>query len=339
MSDLAALNKSAMVSSGASDFVELSRIHVLATHGNHSAIARLRSTSGRVLDLIGKGAVAVGATSDAGAAGILQNLSQAFLQSLGLFSAFDQILTAGGFLRVPLRTRVSVVTLAGNAYTVGEADAKPISRMSLAANEIQSWKTVGITVLTDELVRSISSVAAEFIGNELRRAVGYTADQAFTSLLIDSTGAPTVASAGSAAANFLSDLGNALEQISYGATSRLFLIVPPALNKRLLIMRDSGGWILADGAVGAGIRIVCSDALTDTAILLDASQVAAASGDVTVDQSRNSAIALDDNPTADGHLTSLFQANLVAARCERYFGAEVLRDDCLALITGVSVTS
>jgi HK97 family phage major capsid protein len=293
-----------------------------------------------VLGLLEKGAVAPGATTDTGASAVLQNLAQAFLQSLGLFSAFDTILNAGGFMRVPLRTRVSVVTLAGNAYMVSEGDAKPISRMSLAANEIQYWKGVDIVVLTDELVRSMGAGAADLIANELRRAVGRTTDDVFVNLLIESTGAASAASAGTTAANFLTDLGNALENISYGATSRLYLLVPPALNRRLLTMRDSGGWVLANGVVGTGIRVVCSDSLTDTAILLDATQVAAASGDITVDQSRHTSLMLDDNPTSGaGQLTSLFQNNLVAARAERYFGAEVLRDDCLALITGVSTTS
>jgi hypothetical protein len=222
---------------------------------------------------------------------------------------------------------------------VSEADAKPISRMSLAANEIQYWKTVGISVLTDELVRSISPAAAELIGNELRRAVGHTADQAFTELLSGTTGAPSTPSTGVAAAAFLADLRSALALISHGATARLYLIVPPALNDQLMLMRDSGGWVLANGVVGTGIRVVCSDAITDDAILLDASQIAAASDTLTVDQSRNSALALDDSTAEAGHLTSLFQNNLVAARAERYFGLEVLRDDCLCLITGVSTTA
>jgi hypothetical protein len=43
-----------------------------------------------VLDLIEKGAVSPMATTDAGANAVLQQLSSAFLQSLGLFSALTR---------------------------------------------------------------------------------------------------------------------------------------------------------------------------------------------------------------------------------------------------------
>jgi hypothetical protein len=61
--------------------------------------------------------------------------------------------------------------------------------------------------------------------------------------------------------------------------------VPPALNRRLITMRDNGGPIMVNGVVGSSIRVVASNALSDTAILLDSTQVAASTGDITVDQS------------------------------------------------------
>jgi HK97 family phage major capsid protein len=333
------LNRVKYLANGAADFIELTRIHLMATSGDHLGIARLRNTSTRVLDLLGKGAVAPMATTDPGANALLAQLAEAFLQSISLFSSFDTILNAGGFMRVPLRTRLFAVTLAGNAYMVSEADAKPVSKISLASSELQYWKTVGIAVLTDELVRSISSAAADFINNEIARAVGYTTDQAFTELLAATTGAPSTPSTGTTAANFLSDVEAALSLISFGATSRLYLIVPSALNRRLITMRDSGGYVVTGGAINSSIRVVCSDALTDSAIMVDASQIAAASDTLAVTNSRASALMLDDNPTSPPQLVSLFQNNLVAAKAERYVGCEVLREDCLCLITGVSTTA
>lgn len=324
----------------AADFVELTRIHLLAKSGDHSGIARLRSTSATVIDLLEKGAVAPMATTDPGANALLGKLSEAFQQSVGLFSAFQQISNAGGFKDVPLRCRIQSVTLAGSGYRVAEADLKPVSRLSLASNELQYWKSVAIAVLTAELVKSISSAAADFINNELGRAVGYATDQIFTELLTGTTGAPSTPSTGTDASAFLADLRAARRLISYGADAKLFLIVPPAFNGELGLMRDNGGWIMADSVIGNNIRVVCSDALAaDTAILLDSTQVAAASDALTFRNSNSTALMLDDNPTSPPHLVSLFQANLIAAKAERYFGCEVTRADCLCLITGISTTA
>ena len=173
------------------------------------------------------------ATTDPGANALLGKLSEAFVQSVGLFSAFQQILNAGGFRNTPLRTRIFAMTLAASGSTVSEADFKPVTKLSLANSELPYWKSVGIAVLTAELVKSISSAAADFINNELGRAVGYATDQVFTELLSGTTGAPSTPSTGIDAAAFLADLRAARRLISYGSDARLFLIVPPAFNGEL----------------------------------------------------------------------------------------------------------
>jgi hypothetical protein len=324
----------------AADYVELTRIHFLAklNQTSHWEIARTRNPSTRVLDLIEKGAVTVGATTDPGSVGILQNLAEAYLQSPGLFSSFDTILSAGGFLTVPLLTRVFSVTLTGTGHEVDENRLKPVTKLSLQQNQIVRWKSIGVVGVTQELLRSISSAAADFINNELSRAVGYITDQTFCSHLTGNTGTPSVVSAGPAAANFLTDLAAALALIGYGRTSKLFLIVPPVLGRRLLTLRDSGGWIMTDGRVGDGIQVVRTDALSNEAILLDSSQIAAASDGVVFNNTSEGAVITDDNPTAGAptKLTSAFMENMVFMKAERFFGCEVIRDNALCLITGIT---
>jgi hypothetical protein len=339
MSDLAALNRATYLSERAADFVELNRIHFMARGGNHLQIARARGSSGRVLDMVSKGAIAPGSTTDPNYTALLQQLAEAFLGSLGNFSSFDAILNSGGFLRVPrLRTRVAVVTLAASGYGVEEGNPKPISKLSLNLTEMQHRKAVGIFILTSELLRSVSPGAADFITNELRRAVGKTTDDAFVNSLIANTGAPSVPSTGTIAANFITDLGNALELISYGATSKLFLLVPPALNRRLITLRDSGGPIMVNGIVGTNVKTVCSDSLSDTAILLDSTQIAVSADEVTMDETDQASLEIDDAPTGT-LLRSMYQENATAIRATRPFACQVLRDDCLCLITGVSTTA
>jgi len=343
MEQIRELKREVFQSQRAADFIEHTRIHVLAKLENksHEWVAHHRShASSTVLDLIERGAVALGATTDPGALGILQNLAQAYLGSVGLFSGFQQIWDAGGtFLKVPLRSRVVSVTAAGSGHVVSEIHAKPITKLDLKADQTKYFKSVGIVALSNEVWRSISSAAANLISDELGRAVGYASDQAFIDVLTDSTGAPSTPSSGASAAAFVSDLQSARAQIHYGSTSKLFLIVPPGFYSRhLALMRDSGGWILTNDVI-QDISVVQSDVLTDTAILLDSTQIAAANEMTAVVTSDTADLQLDDNPTSGLHLTSLFMENMIAAKAERFISCEVLRDDALCLLTGVAATA
>jgi Phage capsid family len=94
-------------------------------------------------------------------------------------------------------------------------------------------------------------------------------------------------------------------------------------------MTVSGGTI-------AGIKVVVSNAATD-AILFDASQIAANSDTIVIDASSQASVQLDDNPSSGpAQMVSLFQSNMRAMRATRYFGAEVLRPEAVAVITGVT---
>ena len=67
----------------ARDFVELTRIHLLAKSGDHLGIARLRNTSATVLDLLEKGAVSPMATTDPGASA--RTFQKLFTKRWGFF--------------------------------------------------------------------------------------------------------------------------------------------------------------------------------------------------------------------------------------------------------------
>lgn len=142
------------------------------------------------------------------------------------------------------------------------------------------------------------------------------------------------------AAQFAADLASALDALSYGADARLYLVVPPATAKVVAFMRDANGSLYpgmtVSGGTIAGIKVVVSDAAAD-AVIFDASQIAAASETITIDASAQADIQMDDSPTAGAAtLVSLFQSNMRAMRATRYFGAEVLRPEAVAVITGVT---
>jgi hypothetical protein len=142
------------------------------------------------------------------------------------------------------------------------------------------------------------------------------------------------------AASFSGDLASALDSLSFGADAKLYLIVPPASAKVVAFMRDANGSLYPGATVSggtiAGIKVVVSNAATD-AILLDASQVAAASDTITLDASDQASVVLDDAPSSGPQgMTNLWQSNMRALKASRFFGAEPLRPSSISIIEGVT---
>jgi hypothetical protein len=295
-------------------------------------IAKQNRAAPRVLSIF-KSAISVGSTNDPSWAGDLSDhsaLAQGFLASLAPFSAFDRALTDGSFLRVPLRTRVSIVTTGASGAVVGEGEPKPLSKV----------KVVTVVAVTNDLVRSVAPGALSLIESEMRRAVAVKSDEAFLDILTQTTGVASVPSSGMGAAQFAADLADALDAISYGADARLYLVLPPATAKVVAFLRDANGTLYpgmtVSGGTIAGIKVVVSNAATD-AVLFDASQIAANSDTITIDASTQASLQLNDNPSSGPQgLVFLWQNNMQAMRATRYFGAEVLRESAIAVITGVT---
>ena len=137
---------------------------------------------------------------------------------------------------------------------------------------------------------------------------------------------------GLTAAQFLADVSVALQSIETGAGSKLYLVLPVNVWNAVSLLRDAGGALVVGGKIGS-INIIATSAATADGVLLDASAIGADSDLVTTDVVRNATLKLDDNPTAGTHqIISLWQANLVAMRAERFFGAAVLRSSGIAVI-------
>jgi hypothetical protein len=189
-------------------------------------------------------------------------------------------------------------------------------------------------------VRSVEPAAIDLVGNELKRAVAVASDATFLDILVNTTGVATLSSSGMDAASFSGDLASALDSLSFGADARLYLIVPPASAKVIAFLRDSNGALYPNMTVNggniSGIRVVVSDAASD-AVLVDCSQVAAASDTITIDASNQASIVLDDAPSSGPQgMTNLWQSNMRALKASRFFGAEPLRPSAISIIEGVT---
>ena len=271
-----------------------------------------------------------------------KTIADSFLTSLQPYGAFDAIFTGGGFLKLPLKTNVIVVTSpAVGASVLDEAQPKPTSKLELANRELTEHKCACTVVVTDALAKSMSPAANDLIGNQLRAGIAKSTDEMFLNCL-DSTGVESNASTGLTAAQFTADLDKALHAVNLGVNSKPYLVLPASVVKHLALVRDTGGalafpQLLVNGGSIQGIRVVISDAASTSGVLLDSSQVAAASDTISLSTAEHASIALDDDPTSGPvQMTSLWQSNMKAIRAERYFGCELLRSDAAALITSLS---
>jgi hypothetical protein len=273
--------------------------------------------------------------------------SSAWLQSLSQNSAFDAML--GDMLPASMDMRFGVSTQSFVADEVVEGGGKKVQGLTLAAADpLRPRKAATIIVTTAELARF--SGATSLIDMELRAGVAVGTDTIFLTEIV-AANAP-IASAGSTAANTQTDVDALLAAVTLGAQSKPFFVFSPAAIKKLLSKTASGQRIWPDltwaGGMLSGIPTLVSDGLpSGTAVLLDASAIAAFPGEVQIDSSRAASLQLDDSPTQAStggspaaptptSLVSLFQTNSVAARAERTFAFKLLRADAAASLSGVS---
>jgi hypothetical protein len=337
MSDLATLNKSVSLSSASHDFVLLAK-SLAATRGeiHETQLLAQKVPSMRVREVLTdlKAAVAPMSLSNSSALAPYQELSTGFFASLAAFSAFSKIYNVGDFNRVPLRTRVVILTTALVAEAVSELAAKSVSSGSFASAQLEAQKVAEFVVISDELAKSAAPSSISMLGNELRRACGLAVDAKFLSLMAATSGITSAASTGVTSTAVLADLTARLTALTIGSDSRLWFITSPKLYKTLSLLQGTGGFLVQDGKIGP-ISLAPSDALTTTAFLIDAKGVAAELDTVRLDSTGNSALQLDSDPTSGSYqLVSLFQNNLTALRCEIEFGSLALRSTSVTMLTG-----
>ena len=89
-----------------------------------------------------------------------------------------------------------------------------------------------------------------------------------------------------------------------------------------------------NGGTLGGITVLVSSRLASgTAVLFDATAIAAASENVALSASREAVVTM-----AEASSVSLWAQDLVALRAERWFGFSLLRADGVASLSGVDYT-
>jgi hypothetical protein len=336
------------------DFVGACRYLLLAKGSFEAAtIAQKRGATPGIVEIL-KTAVEPASSADATFASPLVPYSSAFAQTLAGLNAFDTIWAANAFQRTPLKCRVMAVTLAATGASPGEGVPKPISRFTLSQSTLEPTKSVCTVVVTNEVALLTTEAAFAWLSEQLRKGLARATDIAFVDAIVGDGSVDSVPSSGSTLSAIASDLATAMALINLGApkadmyrsdlaASKVYLIAPPKWIRVVALMRTAGGAPafpelgILGGSI-SGIAVLPSDALTDKAILLDASQCAVDAGPIIPDKSTQSALQLDDDPSSGTqNLTSLWQNNLTALRLERYWGFALLSSDAAVTITNLAI--
>lgn len=292
-----------------------------------------------------KAAVSAGNTSDASFAAALAQteITGAFVESLRSRSVFARLL-ADGAVRMPLRTRASIVVANASAWVVGEGMPAPIAAMSLAGHQLEERKAAALIVLSGELLRSTSPAGRALLDSALRGGVADALDAAFVDLVTD--GVTPIVATGTTPAAALTDLRALLDAVNSTGAGSLFFIVAPDVANRAATLAGTDGTLTfpAMGPNGGELlntpAVVSNAVLSGQIVLVDAAGIGAEIEAVTVSLADQASIQMDTAPSspagANTVLRSLWQENMVALLARAFFGAEVIRPDSVAVLSGVA---
>ncbi len=338
-----------MIERGPGEFVLLAK-SLMKTHGDFTAaaysVAETHPHQSRVAEVC-KAAVGAGSLSNPEWAGNLAPYSQVsngFLESLRSLSVFDRMLGDNAIQRVPLRTKLTVVTGSSVGTEVDEMLQVPVGKMTLTGQSVEPLKVLSLVVLNQEVILNTSNAAMSMLSRELRNAVASATDSTFLTRLL--AGVTPITPSGASAANVLADIGTLLEAVAPRAGSKLYLVIDPVIAMRLSVMTafdDKAAFpnLTYAGGEVVGIPVLVTDQITPgTVALIDAAGIAGESDLITMDASDEASIIMDDDPEAvepaGATLVSLWQSNQRAIRCVRYFGFQKVRPHPVAVLSGVA---
>jgi HK97 family phage major capsid protein len=257
-------------------------------------------------------------------------------------------------LRIPSQT-------AGGLYQwVGEGAAKPVGQLAFADVTLRWAKVAGIIVLTKELVRFSNPSAEAIVRDDMVRGVAAFIDLQFVDPAVAevanvspasiTNGASNIPASGTTADAFRTDMKALFELFLTANTdpSRLVVLMSAknALGLSLLLnplgQPEFGNISMAGGSI-MGLPAVVSEAVGNRIIVLDAMDILLADdGGVDIDVSEQASLQMNTtpgtpgSPVANTEMVSLWQANLVGLRVDRYITWKRARQTSVAYISNAN---
>lgn len=264
-----------------------------------------------------------------------------FAQALSNYGLFDRMLPS--MRRVPLLSAtVGVITTPGTAYVISEGSMKAVSKFSLANGQLDPKKASCIVVQSQELLRNTAE-SQRLLTSDMINAAALAIDISF--LAVATSGVSVATSSGSTALSVRNDLQNLLRLVSTDARSRLFLATTSAIAKNISMMGATSTnaspafeGMTYQGGVISGVEVVVSDAVTQgQMVLMDAEGFAGAIEPATVQVLTEGTVTASDTPdsptTAATLYQSFWQLNLAGLLCERWYGAQRVRTNSVAIVS------
>src|SRR5262249_15345001 len=271
----------------------------------------------------------------------------AFSDSMRTPSIFYRLLGDNALVRSPFYIRVGMVATPVSAAVVGEGHSVPVSKVTLANGLLTPLKVARTIVCTQELLSNLGADGQALFNRELGGAIADAVDAAFLNLIVH-TGITSNPSAGVTAVNAHHDLRTALLAVSTVGRARLYWVCSPDVASKASSLATTTGSnafpeMTPTGGLLEGLTaVVGSGVPAGTAYLIDASGIAANGVTPSVDVSFEADIAMSDAPSMDpsvptaAQMTSMFQTNSVALQATAWIGAETLRNNAVAVITGIN---
>jgi HK97 family phage major capsid protein/HK97 family phage prohead protease len=260
--------------------------------------------------------------------------------------------------RVPFNVSMPAQTAGGTYKWVGQGKMKPVTNAQYAAVTLAFAKAAGIIVLTEELVRMSTPSAEAAVRDELVKGAQAFLDGQFVDSTVAAVANVNPASITNGVAGTAASAATmAAARTDIAARIAAFATLTYPLNELVILMSESQAFSLGLGlnAVGQplfpgltvsggsllGIPVVTSQAVGNQIVIAHAPSILIADENgVEIDISREASIQLDSAPTdppdATAVLTSLWQANLVGLRVERYITWGKARTTAVDRITGVA---
>ncbi len=326
-------------------FIAISRLRAVSSAGELQAAAKAMGlesvAAAHIKTAIDAGSIGAGGWAEP--LGEWRLAVNAFLESQTNFGAFDRML--GSMKRVPLRTWLGSVSLAATATVVSERSAIPLSSLSIIGNKkVDAECAVAIIAMTNELLNFSGAGSNNLFEHELRKAVAFATDQRFFQIVTD--GVTPVASNGGTSIAILQDVAQLFDDLTTDAASSVFICVESSTAKAWATKTTADGAIAFPGMGPKGgticsTPVIVSDGLTaGTIVAVDANGIAGNIGNIEVDRSSQADLQFETTPNSppvpEAVLKNLWQHGMSALRATRWFGAERLGANSVAVISGVS---
>ena len=267
-----------------------------------------------------------------------------------------------GFRRAPARVRTISATSGSGAYWSGEANPRPISRVTLDGAELEQLSVVAILITTAELLRCSAPNAESILSTDLARAAVQAMDEAF----IDpanagetgkkpaaiTSGTPLLTSSGGSLTQVDDDLAALIGALSDAGSdlSMAAFVMRPQTALYLARLRGTGGNLAYPGMTAKGGTLLGLPTITSAAVpgpgspvsnsitLLDPSQILVCDENGgALETSFQGSIQLEDSPGSGArNLTSLWQTNSAGLKMTRYVNWRRCRAGMAQTLTGVA---